>query len=152
MTKYKRIMSLLLSVVIVCGLLVGCQNNASNELPNGWRMDDFVVAGFDKDGPGDFGYRAFLSEDEIKSLSELLDLSEWQELTNPPEYGLTVCLSLSDSDLERIMYVQDGVDGKAVIKLIDRETGESFLYLASVECVSRSKELAAKLKDRASAD
>lgn len=118
-------------------------------MPNGWSIDDFVVAGFDKDGPGDFGYRTSLSEDEIKSLPKLLDLSEWQKLTNPPEYGLSVCLSLSDSEIERFLYVLDGVEGKAVIKLVSQYSAEVFLYSAPQKCISQVKGLAVKLKNRA---
>ena len=28
---------------------------AKSVLPNSWKMEQFVIAGFDKDGPGDFG-------------------------------------------------------------------------------------------------
>lgn len=120
-------------------------------VPNadGWSLSDFTVAGFDKDGPGDFGYRVSLSDDEIQSLPELLDPAEWSEFTDLPEYGLTVCLILSDPEGRRLLYVLDGVDGKAVIKLSDPDTGESVVYLASEECLGRVKELAVKLKSRA---
>ena len=125
-------------------------DTVSHELPDGWELSDFTVAGFDKEGPGDFGYRAFLSESELRSLPDLLDLSGWRELSDPPEYGLTVVLSLADPDLERFLYVMDGGDNKTIIKLSGSDGEESFVYSASEQCLSQSEKLSATLKDRAS--
>ena len=44
-------------------------------LPNSWKVEQFVIAGFDKDGPGDFGRQVSLSNEEQAELLHLLGIS-----------------------------------------------------------------------------
>ena len=65
---------------------------AKSVLPNSWKMEQFVIAGFDKDGPGDFGRQVSLSDEEQAELLQLLDIESW-EACEGIEHGLSVCLT-----------------------------------------------------------
>ena len=119
-------------------------------LPNGWKTEDFVVAGFSKDGPGDFGYKALLTEEEQKNLSDLLELESWEE-AQPPEHGLTDVLSLSDEAEERFLIVYDGQDLGTLVDLRETSTGKTWLFSAPSQVCSDAKALAESLRERAEA-
>lgn len=117
-------------------------------LSNSWQTEDFVIAGFSKDGPGDFGYQARLTSEEQKQLSSLLQTDSWQE-AEPVEHGLSSVLDLCDEEENRFLSVYDGGDLGALIGLRDEESGESWLFSAPGQVLEDAKALAQPLEERA---
>ena len=93
-------------------------------LSNSWQTEDFVIAGFSKDGPGDFGYQARLTPEEQKQLSSLLQTDSWQE-AEPVEHGLSSVLDLCNEEENRFLSVYNGGALGALIGLRDEESGDS---------------------------
>ena len=115
---------------------------------NSWRLEDFVIAGFSKDGPGDFGYQARLTAEEQQQLSRLLQTDSWQE-AEPVEHGLSSVLDLRDQEGRRYLSVYDGAQLGALISLRDEETGESWLFSAPDQVLEEARALGGSLEARA---
>lgn len=96
-------------------------------LPNSWKVEQFVIAGFDKDGPGDFGRQVSLSNEEQAELLQLLDIESWESCEGI-EHGLSVCLTVADKELQHFLSVQDAGEEGSVILLLDQTSGERWLY------------------------
>lgn len=80
------------------------QSEIRDVLPNSWKMEQFVIAGFDKDGPGDFGRQVSLSDEEQAELLQLLDIESW-EACEGIEHELSVCLTVADKELQHFLSV-----------------------------------------------
>ena len=118
---------------------------AKSVLPNSWKMEQFVIAGFDKDGPGDFGRQVSLSEQA--ELLQLLDIESWESCEGI-EHGLSVCLTVADKELQHFLSVQDEGEEGSVILLLDQTSGERWLYRASEQTAKQAEQLAARLRAR----
>ena len=110
-------------------------------------MEQFVIAGFDKDGPGDFGRQVSLSDEEQAELLQLLDIESW-EACEGIEHGLSVCLTVADKELQHFLSVQDEGEEGSVILLLDQTSGERWLYRASEQTAKQAEQLAARLRAR----
>ncbi|MBS5138509.1 MAG: hypothetical protein KHY90_09035 [Clostridium sp.] len=120
---------------------------AESVLPNSWKMDQFVIAGFDKDGPGDFGRQVSLSDEEQAELLQLLDIESWESCEGI-EHGLSVCLTVADKELQHFLSVQDAGEEGSVILLLDQTSDERWLYRASEQTAKQAEQLAARLRAR----
>lgn len=120
---------------------------AKSVLPNSWKMEQFVIAGFDKDGPGDFGRQVSLSDEEQAELLQLLDIESWESCEGI-EHGLSVCLTVADKELQHFLSVQDAGEEGSVILLLDQTSGKRWLYRASEQTAKQAEQLAARLRAR----
>ena len=120
---------------------------AKSVLPNSWKMEQFVIAGFDKDGPSDFGRQVSLSNKEQAELLQLLDIESW-EACEGIEHGLSVCLTVADKELQHFLSVQDAGEEGSVILLLDQTSGKRWLYRASEQTAKQAEQLAARLRAR----
>lgn len=120
---------------------------AESVLPNSWKVEQFVIAGFDKDGPGDFGRQVSLSGEEQAELLQLLDIESWESCEGI-EYRLSVCLTVADKELQHFLSVQDAGEEGSVILLLDQTSGERWLYRASEQTAKQAEQLAARLRAR----
>lgn len=120
---------------------------AESVLPNSWKVEQFVIAGFDKDDPGDFGRQVSLSGEEQAELLQLLDIESWESCEGI-EHGLSVCLTVADKELQHFLSVQDAGEGGSVILLLDQTSGERWLYRASEQTAKQAEQLAARLRAR----
>lgn len=120
---------------------------AKSVLPNSWKMEQFVIAGFDKDGPSDFGRQVSLSNKEQAELLQLLDIESWESCEGI-EHGLSVCLTVADKELQHFLSVQDAGEEGSVILLLDQTSGERWLYRASEQTAKQAEQLAARLRAR----
>lgn len=119
-------------------------------LPNGWPLEDFTVAGFDKDGPGDFGYQVTLTTEEQNKIAELLEVESWQELSSPIEHGAAACLQLSNGS-GKFLFIMGSGDIGTVVKAQCQDTGESTVFTAPAQVAKNISALASELKKRANA-
>lgn len=115
------------------------------ELPNGWNLKDFTIAGFDKDGLGDLGYRVTMNEEQLSRFYKLMDVEKWQENNTPIERGLFVCLEVVDEDINRFIAIADDYEFGTVI-LIRNANGEKTSYIAPARVAVDAEELADELK------
>lgn len=123
------------------------QSEIRDVLPNSWKMEQFVIAGFDKDGPGDFGRQVSLSDEEQAELLQLLDIESWESCEGI-EHELSVCLTVADKELQHFLSVQDAGEEGSVILLLDQTSGERWLYRASEQTAKQAEQLAARLRAR----
>lgn len=121
------------------------QSEIKDVLPNSWKVEQFVIVGFDKDGPGDFGRQVSLSDEEKAELLQLLDIESW-EACEGIEHGLSVCLTVADKELQHFLSVQDAGEEGSVILLLDQTSGERWLYRASEQTAKQAEQLAARLQ------
>lgn len=120
---------------------------AKSVLPNSWKMEQFVIAGFDKDGPDDFGRQVSLSGEEQAELLLLLDIESW-EACEGIEHELSVCLTVADKELQHFLSVRDAGEEGSVILLLDQTSGERWLYRASEQTAKQAEQLAARLQTK----
>ena len=115
------------------------------ELPNGWNLKDFTIAGFDKEGPGDFGYRVTLNEDQLSRFCELMDVEKWQEFNTPIERGVWICLRMADEGMERTIAIAEDYEFGTII-IILKGASEKTSYIAPARVAVDAEELADELK------
>lgn len=126
MMRYQKIIAVLMTFLVLLNVSA-CARSIQDDLPNSWKMEQFVIAGFDKDGPGDFGRQVSLSDEEQAELLQLLDIESWESCEGI-EHGLSVCLTVADKELQYFLSVQDEGEEGSVILLLDQTSGERWLY------------------------
>ena len=117
------------------------------EMPVERPVTEFTIAGFDKEGPGDFGYQTVLTAQEETDLTELLDMGNWERVEDPPQRGFTCHLAMANSDMSKYLWVMDGEDFGTFIR-IDKQDGSSVLYTAPTEVHQAAKRFAQRLRMR----
>jgi len=149
----KRHLCLLLILLFCCGCAAAVEApSAALEAvePSPCFTDEqlsaFTTVVFDKDGPGDLGYKAQLSDDELIDFADIMQIEEWSILENPPEHGAAVALQIADSDLNNIMYIMDGGELGTIIKVPSQSDGKSELFTAPAEVAKSAKEFYEALK------
>ena len=123
------------------------QNNdiVSYELPNGWNLQDFTIAGFDKEGPGDFGYLVTMNEEQLSRFCELMDVEKWQEFNTPIERGVWICLRMADEGMERTIAIAEDYEFGTII-IILKGASEKTSYIAPARVAVDVEELADELR------
>ena len=117
----------------------------SGELPNGWQAGDFVMAGFDRDSPGDLGYRVTMDEQQLARFAGLLQLESWQELEAPAQHGLNNCISVTDG-AGRVVAVLEGGGLGAVIILDGPDMEGKLAYTAPAQVAEDATKLCSELR------
>ena len=117
----------------------------SYELPNGWNLKDFTIVGFDKEGPGDLGYLVTMNQEQLSRFYNLMDVQRWEEFTTPIEHGLSVCLRVTDEDINRVITITEDYDFGTII-IIPDANGEKTSYIAPARVAVDAEELADELK------
>ena len=110
------------------------------------QLSVFTVAGFDKDGPSDFGFKAALDSDEFSSFAAMMHTDKWNVLENPPEHGSTVLLQMADSDINNIMYVLDGGELGTIIKIVSQTDDSLNFFTAPAEISEPAAEFSDQIK------
>lgn len=167
MMRYQKIIAVLMTFLVLLNVSA-CARSIQNDLqssseeahekqsevketesvlPNSWKVEQFVIAGFDKDGPGDFGRQVSLSDEEQAELLQLLDIESWESCEGI-EHGLPVCLTVADKELQHFLSVQDAGEEGSVILLLDQTSGERWLYRVSEQTAKQAEQLAATLRAR----
>lgn len=149
----KRHLCLLLTLLLLFGCSNSTTTNPSEPTPtphqptfSNEQLLSFTTVGFDKGGPGDFGYKVLLNESEKSEFISLMQTESWQTLEKLPEYGLSTVLQIADDSLHNILYVSDGGELGTVIVIAARQWDDKQIFYAPADVVKSAKGFSDTLK------